>query len=266
MHITDHWDEKSNGHVVVKFRFEKTDLSNKSWFAPCDSSEDHIPTNVKAFRKECLTCNVYKPQVFASGWMCLNSKCKDFWVQNGNPASEAQDYDLAFLKERSIFDGSLPQYDMNPELIQPNVTHGHAFSATRQCWAGIVCKLCGRCNLRRHWDAWRCRTEGCAFEHKLPMDVISASSLLSDGDPGSQGHGICQDKVLEQTISSSTQIHGLYRECVYQLGDGLVISHHISNNVINRAPGGPDELFYQLQKDDFGLERLPMKRSVGQCS
>lgn len=97
-----------------------------------------------------------------------------------------------FLKERTIFNGFLPPYAMNPELIQPHAMHRQAFPATKQCWEGIVCKLCGRCNLRRHWDAWRCRTEGCPFEHRSPLDVIPASSVMGDDWHGFQGHGVPQ--------------------------------------------------------------------------
>lgn len=196
--------------------------------------------------------------------MCLNSKCDLFWKIHGILAPEVQEYNLAFLEERSIFDGILPPYDMEPDLIQLNETHGQTFPVTKQCWEGIVCKLCGRCNLRQHWDAWRCRTEGCPFEYRIPMDVIPASSVMGDTGYGFQGHGITQDKILEAGIQSETRKHGLFRELVYKLGDGLTIAHLISNNIINRAPAGPDELFCQLQKENLGLERLPMKQSVGQ--
>ena len=266
VHITDHWDEKSNSHAVVKFRFEKTDLVNKSWYAAEDSLEVPVPTDIKALRMECPTCNVIKPQVFASGWMCLNSKCTSFWTLNGTLASEAQEYNQDFLNERWSWNGFLPPYAIKPELIQPKATHGQTFAATRQCWDGIVCELCGRCNLRQHWDAWRCRTKGCPFEHRLPMDVIAASSVAGDAGYGFQGHGVSQDIISEPSIKREVRKHGLYRECVYQLGNGLTITHLISNNAINSAPGGPDDLFCQLQIEDLGLERLPMKQSVGRYS
>ena len=242
------------------------DLDHKSWYAAEDSPETFVLTDIKALRMECPKCNVTKPQVFASGWMCLNGKCSSFWTLNGIEAPEAQEYNLAFLKERWIFDGFLPPYSLRAELIQSNVSRGLTFAATRQCWEGIVCNLCGRCNLRRHWDAWRCRTEGCPFEHRLPMEEISASSLTGNAGYGFQGHGITQDKILEPSIKREVRKHGLYRECIYQLGDGLTIAHLVSNDAINSAPGGPDDLFRQLQTQDHGLERLPMKRSVGQCS
>ena len=85
------------------------------------------------------------------------------------------------------------------------------------------------------------------------MDVIPASSVMSDAGYGFQGHGIAQDKILEPEIQCETRKHGLYRECVYQLGDGLVIAHLIPNDAINSATGGPDELFCQLQNEEFGL-------------
>ena len=264
-HITDHWEERSNGHTVVKFRMEKIYLQYRSWFAAADSPEIEI-TDIKALRLECLECNITKPQVFKSGWMCLNGQCPQFWIMNGALAPEEQDYNPAFLKERWTFNGWLPPYSVIPKLIQPDAKYGQAFPATLQCWQGIVCELCGRCNLRKQWDAWRCRTEGCPFEHKIPMDVIPASSVIGDGNFEYQGHGISHDKVLEESIECDVQKHGLYRECIYELGNGLTITHHISNSVINSARGGPDDLFCQLQMEDMGLERLPMKQSVGECS
>ena len=129
-----------------------------------------------------------------------------------------------------------------------------------------MCKLCGRCNLRRHWNAWRCRTASSPFEYSLPIDIIPASSVMGDAGYGFQGHVVAQDKILEEDIHCQTPKHRLYRECVYRLGDGLVIDHLISNEAINSASGGPDELFCQLQKEGFGLERLRMKQSVGQFS
>ena len=102
--ITDHWDEKSNGHVVVKFRFEKTDLTSKAWYAAEGSPEVYVPTDIKTLRKTCPKCDVSNPQVFASGWMCLNSKCQSFWTLNGALAPEAQDYNPAFLEKHGIPD------------------------------------------------------------------------------------------------------------------------------------------------------------------
>ena len=98
------------------------------------------------------------------------------------------------------------------------------------------------------------------------MDVIPASSVAGDAGYGYQGHGVSQDIISEPSIKREVRKHGLYRECVYQLGNGLTITHLISNNAINGAPGGPDDLFCQLQTEDLGLERLPMKQSVGQYS
>ena len=264
-HVTDHWEERSNGRTVVKYRLEKTDLKHKSWYAAADSPEVEI-TDVKALRLKCPECNVTKPQVFKSGWMCLNGKCPQHWFMNGALAPEAQDYNPAFLKERWVFNGMLPPYSMIPEPIQLDPKFGRTFPASRECWKGIVCELCGRCNMRQYWDAWRCRTEGCPFEQKIPMDVIPASNVIGDAGYGYQGHGICHDKSFEESIVCNTRKLGLYRECVYQLGDGLTITHHISNNIINSASGGPDELFSQLQREDMGLERLRMKQCAGECS
>ena len=141
---------------------------------------------------------------------------------------------------------------MNPALIQPKETSRKAFPST------------GRCNLRRHRDAWRCRTAGCPFEYSLPMDLIPTSSVMGDRlsiqiqssngcYPSVQCDGRCglwlsrpwprPRKDLGTAIQCETRKHELYRECLYQLGDGLVIAHLISNDIINSAPTGPDELW-----------------------
>ena len=71
------------------------------------------------------------------------------------------------------------------------------------------------------------------------MEVIPASSVTGDaGYYGFQGHGIREDKVLEPSIQCDIQKHGLFRECVYKLGNGLVVSHLLSKDIINSAPGG----------------------------
>lgn len=118
---------------------------------------------------------------------------------------------------------------MDPELIKPDPTHGQAFPVTRQCWEGVVCKVCGRCNLRRHWDPWRCRTEGCPSEYKLPMDVDPALSALGDAFYGYQGHAVPEDEVFGPSIHRETRQCGLFRETVYQLGEVLNIAYLSSN-------------------------------------
>ena len=104
------------------------------------------------------------------------------------------------LEERWVFDGFLPPYAMNPDPFRPNETHGQAFPATRQCWQGIIYKLWGWYNSRRHWGAWRCRTAGCPFEYRFPIDVIPGSSVMGDAGYGFQGHEVAQDKILEPEI------------------------------------------------------------------
>ena len=55
---------------------------------------------------------------------------------NGTLAPETQEYNPAFLKERSVYDGFLPPYAMIPELIQPDTSYSQALLATRQCCGG----------------------------------------------------------------------------------------------------------------------------------
>lgn len=85
------------------------------------------------------------------------------------------------------------------------------------------------------------------------MDVIQASSVMGDAGYGLQGHDIRQNTVLEPEIQSEIRKHGLNHECVYQLGHGLDIAHLVSNDFIDGAPAGLDELFCRLQKKDLRL-------------
>ena len=101
----------------------------RSWSAAKGSPELHVLTDIKALRKECPECNVTKPQVFASGWMCLSGECALFWTLNGISCargSELQSWSVGLVT-------AFCHHAMNPELIQPNATPGQEFPATRQC-------------------------------------------------------------------------------------------------------------------------------------
>lgn len=93
------------------------------------------------------------------------------------------------------------------------------------------------------------------------MDVIPAASVMGDNWYGFQGYGVPRNKALESSLTCEIRKHDLYRKNLYRLGDGLIITHINSNNTINSAPRGPDELFHILRVDDLELERLPMKQS-----
>ena len=74
------------------------------------------------------------------------------------------------------------------------------------------------------------------------MEVIPASSVMGDAAYGFQGHDVSSGKVFEASIGCKVRKHGLYRESVYELDDGLTITHLSSNDAINinSAPGGPE--------------------------
>ena len=66
----------------------------RSWSAAKGLPEVHVLTDIKALRKECLECNVTKPQVFASGWMCLSGECALFWTLNGISCARGSELQL----------------------------------------------------------------------------------------------------------------------------------------------------------------------------
>ena len=61
------------------------------------------------------------------------------------------------------------------------------------------------------------------------MDVIPASSVIRDAFYGYQGHAVPDDKDFEPNIHRKPGKCGLFRETVYQLGEGLSIAHLSSN-------------------------------------
>ena len=267
-HVTDVWDEKSYGKIAVKVRLEKTDLQHKSWWAAENSGSSlgilEI-TKDKAPRATCLVCHQERPQIFAEGWICLNRHCSSFWILDGREIAHGLKltYNPVFLAERTIFDGFLPPFLSVPKPIQATGQHDRLFSVTRQCWRGVVCTRCGRCNSRRDWDAWRCRSEGCDFEWRLPRDIIPASAVMGDLKFGFQGHAICDDEVLDSRIEITEERLGFWRVIRYEIMPGMVISHFCANDVINGKPGGADDIFGILQQGQLNLERQVMDSSVG---
>ena len=57
---------------------------------------------------------------------------------------------------------------------------------------------------------------------------------------------------------------GFWRVVRYEIMPGMFISHFLANDVINKKPGGADDIFGILQEGRLRLERQVMKSSVGQ--
>ena len=265
-HITYIWAEKIKGKVCFKYRIQKRNLSSKSWWAAKTSQP--LPhagpdTKIKAFSKECDDCHVTNKQVYQEGWICLNHACSSFWTLSGSAVPRELRFDVAFINELTVFDVWEPPHNMKPDLIDPNGEHSERIPVNKQGWGGIVCPHCGRCNARRHWDAWRCQTEGCSFIRSLPHKMVYLNDVNNGLLDTFHGHAIPADTIEDPKITLKVVKHGFFRMHSYCLSPGSTISHFLSNEPINATPGGANDVFYALQKVDIGLQRFPMKSAVG---
>ena len=254
-HVTDMWAEKSNNHIVWKFRMEKINLQQKSWWAAETSSD--IPksqtlTPEKAFSKVCDVCDHPSKQIYAQGWICMNHECQQHWKLNNGKAPAKLGFNDSFINERTPFEGFLPPYAIKPELPDINGFQ----SVTKQCWRGMICPECGRCNQRIDWDGFRCETQDCGFELKPPRYVVPVSAVLGDLSHQFQGHAISMDMIESDILECDKVAHGFYLIHDYRLPLGITITHGHSNGVINSQPGGADDVFRTLQEADIGLRRL----------
>lgn len=263
--IIEIWYEKLHGRMAIVYRMQKLDLARKSWWAPSTSSPSVEAPNftVKAERRTCTKCSIESPQRFAQGWMCANTACKMFWKIRGKVASENLSYNVAWLAERTKWSGFDASYKTKADLLPTGTRKEATFAVSEACTKGIVCRQCGACIPRRHWDAWKCQTIGCGFTYKVLGEPVSASAVAGDSCRKFDGPAMSEDKILGSTIKCHTEQHGLFRVSKYDLPEGCFVVHLHSNDTINRAPGGPDDLFWDLQRTDIGLTRHSMKQAVG---
>lgn len=129
----------------------------------------------------------------------------------------------------------------------------------------MVCPDCGRCNSRVEWDQFRCGTEGCPFEIPIQHTARPQSTVVPEHGFEADGHAICFDKWEEPIIRTKVEFHGYWRKSTYELFPGCFISHYSANKVINRQPGGADEIFEELQTAKLGMKRSVMEHSPGMC-
>jgi len=268
-HVTDVWSVKLNGMVTFYYRLEKINLSRKSWWAPVNTPDPPADRDftTKAVRQVCGECGQKSPQVHTQGWICLNSACIAFWILNGGEVPAELEYNPVFINERTEFDGFLPSYALRPELPQPGQS-AKDYSVSRASTKGIVCPDCNRCIARQNFDYWECKTKDCGFIYRLPREPVSAASLMGNINDSYEGHAYPEDKVRSTHIGLEVKKVGLFRSHTYRLPPSNSITHMFSNATINKAPGGPDDLLWNLQLGENDLRRsaLKMAQVDGQLS
>ena len=231
---------------------EKIDLGRKSWWAAEGPSTSlKSSTSVEVNSEACPGCQKLSTQIYKQGWICMNEHCHSHWTLNGKEPPADLDFCDEFLLKRTPFSGCLPPYSIIPKLPNPTGLQ----TVSKQCWQGIVCPQCGRCNPRIDWDAWRCLA--CDFILAPPREIIPASAVMGDQHYEYQGHAIFEDWFEDDTIVTyKSHEHGHYRIHIYELADGIQVSHAQSNGYLNDLPGGANDVFRGLQQANLGLRRL----------
>ncbi|KAH8816837.1 hypothetical protein F5884DRAFT_236441 [Xylogone sp. PMI_703] len=263
-HVTDVWCEIMNRFKVWMVRFEKVDLSKRSWWSP--SSELLSPTAVRGFDNirsfaSCKTCHHESKLIYNIGWTCQNNQCVRFFDFAKAYDPLKLDYTAEFLNERTRFLGEGPGSLSPPLLVDADLISMEAFGIEKECKRGIVCPLCGCCSRRIEWDHWFCENSSCNFTHRirqLPIPISEVVRRCPDSDE------IQLKDTMNGGVRVGQSIRGLYDVYEYIIpgvgGEAIgFVRHFKANGIINQQPDGPNDLFVAMQRDNFGLKRNPAR-------
>lgn len=265
--ITDIWYERVGKFAGAKIRFEKLDLASKSWWATKDAA-DPLPFEQRdtVVSGECYTCKACleaSPKVYSEGWMCLWSSCPEFWILNGLSPPKNLTYAPEFLSKRSQQSKFVnPPHSLVPDLLSTLRKEDVDIASARVAWKGIVCPQCKHCISRKYWRGWVCDTENCEFRYEQQFHPVSLRSVLPEPEMGAFGHALPYFG-KENTLFPAMEYMKNYRKDTFELSGVGVVTHFAANTTINRRPGGPNDLFNQLQVEDLGLRRYPITPSPG---
>ncbi|KAF3011135.1 hypothetical protein E8E13_011440 [Curvularia kusanoi] len=266
------WSEMSEGKQVVRYRFEKLNAEKQSWWR-AKSSEEPIGLGdlEPPVSKPCGTCARESPQIYLNGWMCLHPTCGSFWhilpsglqssqgIEPYEPDETALVYDPRFLKSHTPWpnDNHIYPLTSNDATTSPHALPGE--DTSEAFTRGVVCQLCGRCVSRLSWTGWACP---CGWTKSPPHTLIPALSTREPFWPLSEAYTASRDTHSQLIDVKVSFAHG-YRINQYVLPgiDGFV-THMIANESVVQMPGGPDDMFEALQREDIGLKRRPMESSM----
>ncbi|KAK7515443.1 hypothetical protein IWZ03DRAFT_441940 [Phyllosticta citriasiana] len=259
------WAEKSSGHVVIKYRFEKLDKNKQSWWMPQGLSEPAKLGSLPAPEvKTCDVCLESSTRIYLQGWMCLQPQCIKFWEIGGSEPDEASLlYDPRFLKQYTSWPHSSAPQPLRPEPMQLGSLPILGDDVSWAAGKGIACPDCGRCNSREAWKGWKCGNPACSFEYSLPHLSIPPSAIRNPYDPASRGYTSSKDQVLSSGISLKVEFTNNYRIHKYIIpGIPGFVAHFIANGTVNEERDGPDDMWTELQSTEIGLCRRPLQCST----
>lgn len=267
--ITHIWMEKtlegSTRRNILRYRFEKLKSGGEEiWWQPKGTSEvaprGSLPPPVT---HGCTTCNNTSEQVYLQGWMCLNEKCEQHWklvtASGGlrDPVESSLVLDPRFLKQKAApWSTENHTFDLMPYAVPMNEDMSAHSLYNVHAWKGMVCPRCARCISRVGFSGWKCDTLGCGFEKIPPRKAISAKSMREVNHHVRNSYPRARDSIFGNTIEEGP-IHAYnYTIKSYRLpGVKAFVTHMVPNDNALTEPGGPDDMFEELQLTDVGLER-----------
>jgi 2OG-Fe(II) oxygenase superfamily len=260
--VTDIWPEKLDGKKIIRYRFEKLNRHEQSWWAPRNGKKTiELDSLSLPNTKTCVYCKEKSQEIFKSGWMCLNENCTRFWrYSTGRVPKGKLQYRQEFLQKYTKW-----KYEAEPEPIRPlRPKMLSNLAMFKRFTKGIVCDNCNACIVRTFMsgEAWKCETPGCDFKLFIEPTVIPISALLDNHHPVSNNSlPWNRDRVLSQHIKVSEYFDGGYRMLRYDFegADSFVI--HLTGNQNPRDIA--DRYFEGIQEtaSTLPLERRPLEHS-----
>lgn len=256
--ITHVWFEKSQGKIIIRYRFEKLHPDKQSWWAVRGQDDAVALGSLNAPESErCSRCGKASMRVYLQSWMCLQPECELFWkLKNGSEPQEAELlYDPRFLRQQTPWPHSSEPQPLRPDLMTLSSSPMLGQNVSWQAWKGFVCPKCGRCSSREAWQGWICGNISCGTTYSLSRMVIPSDALHDFLRPLSSGFSFSRD-IWQPLIGSHTEFQHNYRINVFTIpGIEGFVAHFVANRTVNEEAGGPDDMWRELQTEEVGLRR-----------
>lgn len=259
------WAEKTMGKkgktwTTIRYRFERLDSTKAAWNTPQendDLSEEDRSSIPPLLRQQCQHCSATHPLVYLTGWMCLSPDCPQFWkLPNGKNAPYGDmHFNPAFLLERTDWAVETEPFSVKPPVLSVGTTVGD--NLTQINTRGMCCPNCGRCNSRRLFKGWKCENAACAYENFPKHIPVKIPLLHQPWETTGAGPMLARNKHdRSQGVGCDVRFKNGFKVYRYSVPgvDGALI-HLVSNTTINKLPGGADDMFDAMQREDLHLER-----------
>lgn len=212
--------------------------------------------------------------------MCLQKDCTHFWkIGNFDPPANLI-YHSSWLDNRCNPQTMAisPHEPLIPTTLAAMTASNDIDATSRDTWRGIVCPWCKKCIQRILWHGWKCNidppvegeSERCTFEQTMQLRPVSIREVAGPrgllpvemNDTDDEGD---EDDMADMAMGREVDLLSRlpYHKNIYDIPGIGSVTHFLANAGINERPGGPDDLFDNLQKEPLGLRRFPLGTAVG---